>query len=67
MAATNITDELIDQIAKEIADKYNLGDAEVREIGSRLAGDRASRSKANKEFARKFMSEHAGTFDRLGS
>jgi len=67
MAATNITDELIDQIAKEISDKYNLGIDELREVGNRLAGDRSARSEANKEFARTFMSEHAGTFDRLGS
>jgi len=67
MAATNITDALIEQIAKELAEKYDLGEDGVREVGSRLAGDRAARSEANKEFARKFMSEHAGTFDRLGS
>ena len=67
MAATNITDELIDQIAKELAEKYNLGVDGVREVGSRLAADREARSEANKEFARRFVADHAETFERLGS
>lgn len=67
MAATNITDELIDQIAKELAEKYDLGADGVREVGSRLAADREARSEANKEFARSFVADHAETFERLGS
>ena len=65
MAATNITDELIHQIAKELAEKYRLSPDQLSQVGKRLSEDEAKRQAENDVFADRFMAEHAETFDRL--
>jgi len=65
MAATNITDELIDQIAKELAEKYRLSADQLSEVGKRLSEEDAARQAENDAFAERFMAEHAETFKRL--
>ncbi len=65
MAATNITDELIEQIAKELAEKYHLSPDQLSEVGQRLSAEEAERQAANDAFAERFMADHAETFDRL--
>ena len=65
MAATNITDELIDQIAKELAEKYRLSADQLSEVGKRLSEEDAVRQAENDAFAERFMAEHAETFKRL--
>ncbi len=67
MASTNITDELIEQIAKELAGKYHLEEDGLREVAKRLQEGRAARGAANDAFAKRFMGDHAETFKRLGA
>ena len=66
MASTSITDDLIGQIAKDLARKYHLTEEGLREVGRRLQEGRIARGAANAAFAERFMSEHAETFRRLG-
>lgn len=66
MASTNITDDLLDQIAKDLIEKYELDEEGLREVGRRLQEGRVARGAANEAFAERFMSEHAETFKRLG-
>ena len=65
MAATNITDKLIDQIANELAERYQLSPDQLSLVGRRLSEDEATRQAENDAFADRFMAEHAETFERL--
>ena len=67
MAATSIGPELIEQIARDLAERYSLDAAAIREVGRCLAGDQADRSRENIEFAESFIKKHHATFDRLAS
>jgi len=64
MGVVTITPELIQQIARDLIERYSLDAAGVREVGEKLAADPGRRDE-NKEFAERMLSEHAGTFDRL--
>ena len=66
MGVVTITPELIQQIARDLVERYSLDAAGVREVGEKLAADPERRDE-NKEFAREFMEAHSNTFDRLGS
>ena len=65
MSAKGITDELVQQIADDLRERYGLDDDDVRALGSRLADARGERSAENLEFAKRFTDEHRETFDRL--
>lgn len=65
MAATSIGTELVEQIARDLAERYSLDAASIREVGRRLAGEVDDRSRENIEFADRFMKKHQATFDRL--
>lgn len=65
MAATNITDELIGQIAEELAANHHLSPNQLSEVGRRVSPEEAERQAANDAFAERFMAEQAETFDRL--
>ena len=65
MSAKGITDELVQQIADDLRERYGLDDDDVRALGSRLADAGGERSAENLEFAKRFTDEHRETFDRL--
>jgi hypothetical protein len=62
VSAEGITDELVQQVAEHLRDRYGLDDEDIRSLGSRLAG---ARSAENLEFAERFTETHRETFQRL--
>ncbi|MCX6393998.1 MAG: hypothetical protein NTY57_04000 [Solirubrobacterales bacterium] len=64
MGVVTITPELIQQIARDLIERYSLDAAGVREVGEKLAADPKSESET-REFAERMLNEHAETFDRL--
>jgi hypothetical protein len=65
MAATNIDDKLIEEITRDLRERYRLDADELAEVGRRLASEEEARQAENDEFADRFMAEHAETFERL--
>ena len=65
MSADGITDELVQQVADDLRDRYGLDDEAIRTLGSRLAGPGGMRSAENLEFAERFSDAHRETFQRL--
>lgn len=66
MSAKGISDELVEQVAKELRERYGLDDEDVRRLGARLADDpRVQRRAENLAFAERFTDEHRQTFERL--
>ena len=67
MSARPITEELVQEVSEDLRSRYALDDEDVRELGTRLAGqDQGTRGTANLAFAKEFTGEHRETFDRLG-
>ena len=62
MSAEGITDQLVQQVADDLRDRYGLDDEDIRTLGSRLAG---ARRVENVEFAKRFTEAHRETFQRL--
>ena len=65
MSAEGITEELVQQVADDLRDRYGLDDDDIRTLGSRLAGPGNTRSAENLEFAERFTETHHETFQRL--
>jgi hypothetical protein len=65
VSAKGITDELVQQVADDLRDRYGLDDEDIRTLGSRLAGPGGMRSAENFEFAERFTDAHRETFQRL--
>lgn len=65
MSARGITDELVQQVADDLRERYGLDDEDMRALASRLADAAAARRDANVQFAKRFTDEHRETFDRL--
>jgi hypothetical protein len=65
MAATSIGPELIDQIARDLAERYSLDAAAIREVGRCLAGDLKDEEAETRVFVERMLEEHKGTFERL--
>jgi hypothetical protein len=62
VSAEGITDELVQQVADDLRDRYGLDDEDIRSLGSRLAGNRSAE---NLTFAERFTGTHHETFQRL--
>ncbi len=65
MGVVTITPELIEQITRDLIERYSLDAAGVREVGARLAADNAKSEEETREFAERMLDEHSETFDRL--
>jgi hypothetical protein len=65
MSARGISDELVRQVSEELHERYGLNDADVRELGAKLAEGRLLRRAENTTFAEQFTDRHRETFDRL--
>ena len=62
---SGIRDELVQQVADDLRDRYGLDDDDIRTLGSRLADPSGTRSAENVEFAERFTETHRETFQRL--
>jgi hypothetical protein len=65
VTARGITDELVQQVTKDLRARYGLDDEDVRALGSRLSETASTRRAENLDFAERFTEEHRQTFDRL--
>ncbi len=66
MAAGQITDQLVQEVADELRSRYLLDDDAMRALGVRLADvESLARHAENQHFAERFVSEHGATFHRL--
>ncbi len=65
MGVITITPELIEQITRDLIERYSLDAAAVREVGARLAGEDTDDQGETRKFAERMLSEHSETFDRL--
>ena len=66
MSAKGISDELVEQVGKDLRERYGLDDEDVRRLGARLADDpRVQRRAENLAFAERFTDEHRESFERL--
>jgi hypothetical protein len=66
MSARDVTDELVERVARDLRDRYSLDEEAVRALGARLANPNNSRAVENLLFAERFVTEHRETFERLG-
>jgi hypothetical protein len=65
MSSRDITDALVAEVVSDLRTRYALDEDDVRVLGERIAAAGNQRQAENVAFARRFMAEHAATFDRL--